>query len=103
MATLCILAGEDTPDRTPIQGTLSITTEAKELSEAALGSSLIGWEIMSEGAWLWGTSEEQLRSVAALEPFPLPSRTLNTWFVKSASGTITLVISGAKERPKVDS
>jgi hypothetical protein len=82
---------------------LTVKQKAQELTTDAIDLDTVeglpekapgGWELVSASAWLVGDAEGQARPVAANEPWSPPGNTLAGVFAKSASGTITLVITG---------
>jgi hypothetical protein len=87
------------PTRTPVQGSKALSTTAVNLGAAGniTAKSDTGWELWCAVAWLVGDSTGQLRTVAANEAFYVPSCSLAGWYAKVASGTPTLVATGARK------
>lgn len=87
------------PPRAPVQGSKALSATAVDLGGAGniTAESDTGWELWCASAWLVGNSAGQLRTVAANEAFYVSSCSLAGWFAKVASGTPTLVATGASK------
>jgi hypothetical protein len=97
MATQTISIDEYIPHRLPVLETVVMSTTAVDLGATITEPSHIPWELTCTAAWFVGTSSDQLRPVAANQPYNVPSSHLSGWYVKAAAATPTLVIMGARK------
>lgn len=85
------------PTRTPQQGTVSLPATATHLGAEITWLSHAGYRLKSSSAWLIGDADGQVETVAANEAYYVPSGSLSGWYAKSASGTISLIVTGARK------
>jgi hypothetical protein len=98
MATQTIDIDGYVPPRAPQQATVSLdTTPAVHLGASITWLSHAGYRLRSTSAWYVGDASGQEELVAANEVYYVPSGSLATWYAKSASGTIALVVTGARK------
>lgn len=98
MATNTVGADEYVPARPLDQVTIPLTGTAIDLGGDSGNSikSHAGFDLWSSSAWYIGDEQGQARLVAANEAFSLPSGSLSGAWAKSSSGSITLVVTGAR-------
>lgn len=87
------------PARAPQQGTVSLPATATHLGASITWLSHAGYDRWSSSAWLIGDESGQARAVAANTAYYVPSGSLLRWYAKSASGTISLIVTAARKAP----
>ncbi len=85
------------PPRTPQQAAISLPAAATNLYTLVTWLSHTGYDLWSSSAWLIGDSTGQARTIAANVAYHVPSGSLSGWYAQSASGTISLVVTGARK------
>jgi hypothetical protein len=85
------------PARTPVQGSVVLSTTAANLGTTITELSDTGWELFCSADWLIGTSDGPVRPVAADEIFLVPSSSLSGWYAESVAATPTVYAVGARK------
>ena len=81
--------------RAPTQQTVALSTSAANLGATVTAVSPAGWRLWCASDWYVGDEDGQAELVAGGVAYVVPSSSLSGWYAKSASGTPTLVATGA--------